>query len=447
MPRARSRSSRSKKKATADVGEKVSDSMVSGLKPCDRWIGNVDVLALEKDFSALGRELAKQQGPADVAHLNKIILWSQLLSVAGLLSMALSPSYVFPALLLSTATFIRWTCIGHHVCHGGYNNCVPKGSRFDRFKFAVGSAFRRLRDWPDWMLPEAWNFEHNHLHHYALNEDVDPDLVEQNLENLRDVNIPLILKYVFTVFNAMTWKWFYYSSNTYASLKAHEDKPGQHAPMTTLINMYFSCKLPKYISKIEFTIRVLLPYLLYQFVLLPLPLFLGAMVASKRGHDEWSEWLLNAHWNATMNMLLSDVITNVHSFIVIVTNHAGEDMYRWRTHAMPLSGAFYIRAIVSSANYSAGNDYIDVMHGWLNYQAEHHCFPKLSMLSYQKAMPRVKELAKKHGVPYTQENVFVRLKKTVDSMCGTTTMREVPLVYEERLNITNSKTKSKQKKK
>ena len=61
------------------------------------------------------------------------------------------------------------------------------------------------------------------------------------------------------------------------------------------------------------------------------------------------------------------------------------------------------------------------------------------MLSYQKSMPKVKALCAKHGVPYTQENVFVRLKKTVDSMCGTTTMREVPLEWEERLNVTNVK--------
>ena len=114
---------------------------------------------------------------------------------------------------------------------------------------------------------------------------------------------------------------------------------------------------------------------------MPLPLFcIGLILQYNVIHvvdqnELWAEWFFTAHKNATINLLLGDVITNIHSFICIVTNHAGEDMYRWRTHAKPLSGAFYIRAIVSSANYSAGNDYIDVLHGWLNYQAEHHCFP------------------------------------------------------------------------
>ena len=36
-----------------------------------------------------------------------------------------------------------------------------------------------------------------------------------------------------------------------------------------------------------------------------------------------------------------------------------------------------------------------------------------------------------------QENVFVRLKKTLDGMVGNTTMREVPLYWEDKLNQTD----------
>ena len=61
------------------------------------------------------------------------------------------------------------------------------------------------------------------------------------------------------------------------------------------------------------------------------------------------------------------------------------------------------------------------------------------MLSYQKAMPKVKALAKKHGIPYTQENVFLRLKKMIDVSIGVSSMRTIPLVYENKLNITLKK--------
>ena len=48
------------------------------------------------------------------------------------------------------------------------------------------------------------------------------------------------------------------------------------------------------------------------------------------------------------------------------------------------------------------------------------------MLQYQKGAPKLKAICEKHGVPYTQENVFERLRKTVDIMVGKTTMRVFP---------------------
>ena len=54
---------------------------------------------------------------------------------------------------------------------------------------------------------------------------------------------------------------------------------------------------------------------------------------------------------------------------------------------------------------------------------EHHAFPQLSMLSYQKAAPEMRAICDKYGVPYVQQNVFRRLKKTADIMVGATSMR------------------------
>ena len=85
-----------------------------------------------------------------------------------------------------------------------------------------------------------------------------------------------------------------------------------------------------------------------------------------------------------------------------------------------------MRQIIGSTNYATGTDPIDFSHGWLNYQIEHHVWPDLSMLQYQKGAPKLKAICEKHGVPYVQENVFERLRKTVDIMVGKTTMRVFP---------------------
>ena len=53
------------------------------------------------------------------------------------------------------------------------------------------------------------------------------------------------------------------------------------------------------------------------------------------------------------------------------------------------------------------------------------------MLSYQKSAPLVQEICRKHGVPYVKQNVFWRLKKTVDIMVGQSSMRWFPESFED----------------
>jgi fatty acid desaturase len=116
--------------------------------------------------------------------------------------------------------------------------------------------------------------------------------------------------------------------------------------------------------------------------------------------------------------------------VTIVTNHAGNDLYTFNDAVKPKTPAFYVRQIVGSANYDLGTDAIDFSHGYLNYQIEHHVFPDLSMLQYQKAAPKLKAICNKYGVPYIAESVFTRLFKTVQIMIGKTTMRQFPTEYE-----------------
>ena len=82
------------------------------------------------------------------------------------------------AFMMSTSICARWTMVGHHVCHGGYNTAQSENGvvtgRFHRRTFAKGVA-RRISDWMDWMMPEAWDVEHNHLHHYQVRTTPSPD--------------------------------------------------------------------------------------------------------------------------------------------------------------------------------------------------------------------------------------------------------------------------------
>ena len=121
---------------------------------------------------------------------------------------------------------------------------------------------------------------------------------------------------------------------------------------------------------------------------------------------------------------MAEVITNLHSFLVIGPNHTGEDVMMFDTKAKG-KGEFYLRQIVGSVNYPNGTNMLDFLHGWLNYQIEHHLWPEMTASQYQKAQPLVKALCEKHNIPYTQESVFIRLKKTLDVMVGKTSMLQV----------------------
>eukprot|EP00980_Cylindrotheca_fusiformis_P001188 scaffold328_cov130-Cylindrotheca_fusiformis.AAC.2 len=428
---ANGKTTKQQKKVVADPKE---------LQEGEEWLQKFDFVGFSQEIRELGKRLDANQGPADVAHLNKMILWSNTCAAVGLLSMGFGVNPI-TILTLSLYTCTRWTMIAHHTCHGGYEKVHPNKGRWSRFKFGLGSLWRRFNDWFDWMMPEAWNVEHNNRHHYNLSEIHDPDLVEQNMADIRALNAPLLLKYVLVAITMLTWKWYYYAPNTYKELKlARLRRQGKEIPPNTQPELACTIKCAltgqsQFYSLAELLAVVLLPYLVLHFFAAPLPfLVLGEYLDGYTGQM--------MYWTAVKNLFFAELLTNVHSFIIVVTNHAGDDMYRFREPCRPFSGSFYLRQVLASVDYDMGTDAVDFWHGWLNYQIEHHLWPSLSMLSYQKSAPQVRAICAKYGVPYIKENVFRRLKKTVDIMVGNTSMKWFPESYEMEFLQTDSMTEA-----
>lgn len=393
----------------------------------DQWLEDFDFATFASEIKELGDTLEKQQGDEDVRHLNKMIAWSNMCAFVGIVTMGYFKPNIVTAFALSTWTFTRWTMIAHHTCHGGYDKCHPNKNRWNRFKFGIGSFWRRFCDWFDWMMPEAWNVEHNNRHHYCLSEIDDPDLVEANLVDLRTWSGPLAVKYLVVLINALTWKWQYYAPNTYKELKLaklrKEGKPVPDRPEDAVTIKSMLMGENEFFSAWEFFSVVAGPYLVIHFFLMPLPyLFIGEYFGTGAA----------MYLNAMKNLFYAELLTNIHGFIAVVTNHAGDDMYRFRKGCRAFSGSFYLRQVLASVDYQMGTDLIDFLHGYLNYQIEHHMWPSLSMRSYQKSAPLVRDICKRHGVPYVQENVMWRTKKTIDIMVGNTSMKWFPATYEKK---------------
>jgi hypothetical protein len=368
--------------ADNQVGSQHHQSKRRNVAPTEKWIVDLDYEGFGRDITALRQELQSLGGSHDVKHIQKIVLWRDICAVIGLSTVWMTPNPV-TILALSTWTYASWTMIAHHTCHGGYNRFTTtatksdmmNGSSYNSRGFALGSVLQRCRDWLDWMLPEAWNVEHNRLHHYRLNEMYDPDLVQRNLHNLRNSNLPIAFKYVAIAFVFPTWKWFYYAPNTFKELQISRWKqegkelpknfdPDESVTVLTLFSIGAkNSALREVVKPLEFLTNVVGPFIFTRFVLLPLPFLFVPNIGLTLWH------------HAIWNVVLAEILTNIHAYITIVTNHAGEDLYTVNDAVKPRSPSFYVRQIVGSANYITNYDDVsDFCHGFLNYQIEHRTF-------------------------------------------------------------------------
>ena len=364
------------------------------MTPAQRVTLDIDLDAFTADVRALEAELRQGDGAADLAHLRRV---RRVVTGCWLVGWAFAwlPNPVSP-LLIAFARSARWTSIAHHVLHRGYDRFEAARPSETSRGFAKG--WRRFVDWPDWLVPDAWKREHNQLHHYRLGEVEDPDVVELNTAHLQ--SLPRPLRAVAALFLASIWKPTYYAPSNQRELRYQREGGKGARPRTDGVDLDQINPLAP-LGR-EVWLQSWIPYVLWAFVALP-ALFL--LISPQ------------AALIALGTSLVAELLTNLHTFAIVVTNHAGGDIYRFEGRSSS-RGDFYVRQITGSVNFRTGGDANDLLHGWLNYQVEHHIWPNLSPRQYQRAQPLVRAACARFGVPYTQESVWVRLQKTVAVMIG-----------------------------
>jgi fatty acid desaturase len=364
-----------------------------------------DLAAFDRDIAALRAEMEAAVGPEDLAHLKKMERWGRLCSALGYATAWIAPNPLSP-LLIAHGSTVRWAILGHHCGHRAYDRVPGVPDRYRGRSFGVGR--RRFVDWLDWIVPEAWRWEHNAVHHVRTGDPADPDLVQQNTEWLRRSSMSRPLKYATVALFACTWKLLYYAPNTFQIWRRHLDRrPGEPAQDRVDDIRYLSPFNPFTALGRAFYAACVLPYAAARFVVVPL-LFapLGPLAVA----------------NVLANSLAAEALANVETFFLITPNHAGDDLFCFE--GRPASrGEFSWRQVAGTANYATKGDLHAFLHGFTNYHIEHHLFPDLPVLKYQQYQDRLRAICANHGVPYMQESVFVRARKTIDVMVGATSMR------------------------
>ena len=370
---------------------------------------DIDKEQLQKDIEE-AKVTIGTPNQEDFEHLLKMERWGRRFTFLGYLLIALIslaelvfhgvPSLLFwsvailSAIFISTGNVARWANVTHPILHGAYDKVPNVPEKYTKKFFAKGS--RRHLDWLDWITPDAWSYEHNIMHHYHLGELDDPDNVERNMQWLIQSNTPMWLRRIFIYIFAATWKYTYYAPNTLRILK---NKKLKEDNKMEILDYEYDPRKP---FGFELWMDYYLPYFTIKFIVIP-ALFIP--------------FGINGVVNALIIVVMAEFFTNLHSFLVIVPNHSAEDIYMF-SEPYEGKGEFYLRQIMGSVNYNTGSDWKDFLHGFLNYQVEHHLFPDMPLSFYQKTQPLVKEICKKHNLEYRQESVFKRMAMTIDLMIG-----------------------------
>lgn len=366
-----------------------------------------DATAFAAELDALRAEIDASLGTDDLDHLRRMERWGRMATTLGYAVAWIAPNPL-SAMLLALGSSARWTIVAHHVSHRALDRIPETPERLTSRGFARG--WRRFLDWNDWIDPDAWAHEHNRLHHYRTGERGDPDLVEEQMRSIREAKLPRALKYAVVAFFALTWKYTYYAPNTLAVWRRDQQRraEGRRAdPAADATDIPILAQWdPRTPDGRAFWRRCIAPYVASRFVLVP------ALFAPLGPWAVFSVWC---------NSMFAEALTQLHTFAIIATNHAGEDIHRFDRPTQDRA-EFYLRQVLGTVNFPAGGDAWDFLHGYLNYQIEHHLWPDVPPRKYRQFASRVRAVCERHGVPYLVENVATRVRKTIAIMVGDASM-------------------------
>lgn len=265
--------------------------------------------------------------------------------------------------LLSAALGFTLACIGfnvmHDACHGSFSTNSKINDAFGLTLNALGgNAF-------------IWKQKHNIIHHTYTNVDgVDDDIAKSPLMRQCSTQkwVPMHRIqhiYVFGIYAISSFAWvFIIDFVKYLSSKVYT---------TPLTKMKLSDHLVFWGSK-----------LLYVLFYVVIPVYVLG----------WGAWAIGF---ATMHAVLGFTLAIVFQLAHVVEETTFEAV---SNDELLIEDEFTIHQLKTTANFSKDVKVISWLVGGLNYQVEHHLFPRVSHVHYPAISNIVAAKCQEHGVPY-----------------------------------------------
>lgn len=246
----------------------------------------------------------------------------------------------------------------HDACHGSYSSKKWVNEILSLTMNALGSnAF-------------IWKIKHNIIHHTYTNVDgLDDDIAKSPVLRLCPSQKwkpahRFQFVYMFVVYALSTILWLLLTDN----IKYFNKKI-----VVTEMKMSFKEHVIFWVSKI-----------LYLFFYVALPIMLVG----------WQAWLVGyLIVNVTMGTILAIIFQLAHVVEKTSFEDAGE-------HGKVIEAEWAIHEINTTANFAPNNKLISWFVGGLNFQVEHHLFPRISHVHYPAISKIVQEECARFNLPY-----------------------------------------------
>jgi linoleoyl-CoA desaturase len=113
-------------------------------------------------------------------------------------------------------------------------------------------------------------------------------------------------------------------------------------------------------------------------------------------------------------MLLAVATLGVTLAVVFQLAHCVEEAAFHDAHRAPPAGDWAAHQVATTVDFARGNRPLGWYVGGLNYQIEHHLFPRVSHLHYPGLAPLVEAACRDHGIRYrVQPSLLAALRSNV----------------------------------
>jgi len=326
--------------------------------------------AFGREIHEIGAQVKAKLGAQDLAYLKKVKNFSQLSEFIGrtLLHVSLDPfTWTAGVLALWIHLQLETIEIGHSALHGCWDG-LEGAEKF------YSSSFK----WNTPVDEESWKHEHNLLHHQYTNiVGRDPDL---NYGGLRIAEQTPWMPYHLIQLSQFFWTaplflWIIGTHATGLTDLAHPKDSKFYAHILP------DRKVKTLFKSVLRMAKKTIPYSLVEFGFWPL--LAGPM------------W-----WKVLAGNITADVLRNVYSAATIYAGHFGDDLQYHDPDFQPRGrGAWFKSQIEAAHNFKVPRVF-SILCGALDYQIEHHLFPKLPPNRLREIAPKVQAACEKYGIPY-----------------------------------------------